>query len=69
VVEHSRTPILQPASPQGGSSGAIRFPQGEHPFRLGRWKSWDARHEEILDWLIRKSGSTRIKAEVEWQKA
>ncbi|MCU1298509.1 MAG: aldehyde dehydrogenase [Acidobacteriaceae bacterium] len=27
----------------------------------------DARHEEILDWLIRESGSTRIKAEVEWQ--
>src|SRR5438477_2406797 len=27
----------------------------------------ELRHEEILDWLIRESGSTRIKAQVEWQ--
>jgi aldehyde dehydrogenase (NAD+) len=27
----------------------------------------EERHEEIVDWLIRESGSTRIKAEVEWQ--
>jgi aldehyde dehydrogenase (NAD+) len=27
----------------------------------------DARHEEIIDWLIRESGSTRVKAETEWQ--
>ncbi|MBX9404392.1 aldehyde dehydrogenase family protein [Pseudomonas baetica] len=26
----------------------------------------DARHEEIVDWLIRESGSTRTKAEIEW---
>lgn len=26
-----------------------------------------ARHEEIVDWLIHESGSTRIKAEIEWQ--
>ena len=26
-----------------------------------------ARHKEIVDWLIRESGSTRTKAEVEWQ--
>ena len=26
----------------------------------------EARHEEIVDWLIRESGSTRIKAEWEW---
>jgi aldehyde dehydrogenase (NAD+) len=26
----------------------------------------DARHEEIVSWLIRESGSTRIKAEMEW---
>jgi aldehyde dehydrogenase (NAD+) len=25
------------------------------------------RHEEIVSWLIRESGSTRIKAEFEWQ--
>jgi len=27
----------------------------------------EARHQEIVDWLIRESGSTRIKAELEWQ--
>ena len=26
----------------------------------------EARHEEIVGWLIRESGSTRIKAELEW---
>ncbi len=25
------------------------------------------RHQEIVDWLIRESGSTRLKAELEWQ--
>ena len=27
---------------------------------------FDERHDEIVDWLIRESGSTRIKAEIEW---
>jgi len=27
----------------------------------------EARHEEIVDWLIRESGSTQVKAELEWQ--
>ncbi len=27
---------------------------------------FDARRDEIVDWLIRESGSTRVKAEVEW---
>ncbi len=26
-----------------------------------------ARHDEIIDWLIRESGSTRVKAEEEWK--
>lgn len=30
---------------------------------------FDERHEEIVDWLIRESGSTRIKAEIEWGSA
>lgn len=30
-------------------------------------KHYEARHEEIVDWLIRESGSTRSKAELEWQ--
>ena len=27
----------------------------------------EERREEIIDWLIRESGSTRIKANIEWQ--
>ncbi|MDR9439622.1 MAG: aldehyde dehydrogenase family protein [Halomonas sp.] len=30
---------------------------------------FDARKEEIIDWLIRESGSTRLKANVEWGAA
>lgn len=30
---------------------------------------FDTRHDEIIDWLIRESGSTRIKAEIEWGSA
>jgi aldehyde dehydrogenase (NAD+) len=27
----------------------------------------ESRHDEIIDWLISESGSTHVKAEVEWQ--
>lgn len=30
---------------------------------------FDARKDEIIDWLIRESGSTRLKAEIEWGSA
>ncbi|HCE6611293.1 aldehyde dehydrogenase family protein [Pseudomonas aeruginosa] len=30
---------------------------------------FDRRHEEIVDWIIRESGSTRLKAEIEWGAA
>ncbi|WP_017937745.1 4-hydroxybenzaldehyde dehydrogenase [Zestomonas thermotolerans] len=30
---------------------------------------FDERREEIIDWLIRESGSTRIKAQIEWGAA
>lgn len=30
---------------------------------------FDARRDEILDWLVRESGSTRIKAAIEWGSA
>lgn len=30
---------------------------------------FDERKEEIIDWLIRESGSTRLKANVEWGSA
>ena len=34
---------------------------------LGAASIMEARHGEIVDWLIRESGSTRVKAELEWQ--
>ena len=30
---------------------------------------FDQRQEEIIDWLIKESGSTRIKAQIEWGAA
>src|SRR5690606_3349168 len=30
---------------------------------------FDERHEEIVDWLVRESGSTLIKAQIEWGAA
>src|SRR5690606_11115866 len=30
---------------------------------------FDARKDEIIDWLVRDSGSTRLKAEIEWGSA
>jgi aldehyde dehydrogenase (NAD+) len=27
----------------------------------------EARHSDIVDWLVRESGSTHVKAELEWQ--
>lgn len=30
---------------------------------------FDARKEEIIDWLVRESGSTRVKANIEWGSA
>lgn len=30
---------------------------------------FDARKDEIIDWLVRESGSTRLKAEIEWGSA
>jgi aldehyde dehydrogenase (NAD+) len=32
-------------------------------------QAMEIRHEEIVTWLIQESGSTRIKAELEWQSA
>ena len=32
-------------------------------------KVFDERREEIIDWIIRESGSTRIKAQIEWGAA
>lgn len=29
---------------------------------------FDRRREEIVDWIIRESGSTRLKAEIEWAR-
>ncbi|MBB3191907.1 aldehyde dehydrogenase family protein [Halomonas cerina] len=45
-------------------------PPGERAALLQRVvEIFDARKEEIIDWLIREAGSTRLKANVEWGAA
>jgi aldehyde dehydrogenase (NAD+) len=44
-----------------------RTPAGERGKLIQRVASIiEARKEEIIDWLVRETGSTRIKAEIEW---
>ena len=42
-------------------------PRNGPPSSGGTASIMEARREEIVDWLVRESGSTRIKAEIEWQ--
>jgi aldehyde dehydrogenase (NAD+) len=46
---------------------AARLPEDRASVMFRTVATLDSRHEEIVDWLIRESGSTRIKAEAEWQ--
>src|SRR5258708_11609762 len=48
-------------------SWAARLPAERAAVMLGSASIMEARHGEIVDWLIRESGSTRVKAELEWQ--
>src|SRR6266436_8375100 len=48
-------------------SWAARLPAERAAVMLRSAAIMKARHDEIVDWLIRESGSTRIKAELEWQ--
>src|SRR5580693_3399075 len=48
-------------------SWAARPPAERTVVMLRSASIMEARHGEIVDWLIRESGSTRVKAELEWQ--
>src|SRR5438067_1736548 len=47
-------------------SWAAMIPAGRTEIMLGAASIMLARKEEIIDWLIRESGSTRIKCQFEW---
>src|SRR6266849_390734 len=48
-------------------SWAARLPAERAAVMLRSASIMEARRGEIVDWLIRESGSTRFKAELEWQ--
>ena len=48
-------------------SWAARPPAERAAVMLRSASVMEARHDEIVDWLIHESGSTRVKAELEWQ--
>jgi len=46
---------------------AESLPETREKVMLRSAEIMQTRHDEIIDWLVREAGSTRIKAEVEWQ--
>lgn len=48
---------------------AAKAPAERCQVMLNAVKVFDERREEIIDWIIRESGSTRIKAQIEWGAA
>ena len=48
---------------------AAQGPSARAAVLLKAVEIFDQRKEEIIDWLIKESGSTRIKAQVEWGAA
>lgn len=46
---------------------AQMLPEERERVMLRSAEIMQARHGEIIDWLVREAGSTRIKAEVEWK--
>src|SRR5258708_9201596 len=61
---------LDEAYPAGATaqvSWAARLPAERAAVMLGPASIMEARHGEIVRWVSRESGSTRVKAELEWQ--
>jgi aldehyde dehydrogenase (NAD+) len=46
---------------------AARLPAERAAVMIRALAILEARHAEIVDWLVREAGSTRMKAELEWQ--
>lgn len=55
----------QAAQPGWAATG----PSARAEVLLGAARIFDERHDELVDWIISESGSTRIKAEIEWASA
>ncbi|MEE1869106.1 MULTISPECIES: aldehyde dehydrogenase family protein [Pseudomonas] len=51
------------------SDWAGQSPASRSKVMLEAVRIFDERREEIIDWIIRESGSTRIKAQIEWGAA
>ncbi|WP_367257181.1 aldehyde dehydrogenase family protein [Pseudomonas sp. stari2] len=54
---------------QAQASWAAMAPGQRSAIMLKAVQIFDDRREEIIDWIIRESGSTRIKAQIEWGAA
>jgi aldehyde dehydrogenase (NAD+) len=48
-------------------SWAAKLPAERAAVMLRSATIMEQRHDEIIDWLVKEAGSTRIKAEIEWQ--
>jgi len=48
-------------------SWAAKVPAERAAVMLRSATIMEQRHDEIIDWLVKESGSTRVKAEIEWQ--
>lgn len=57
------------AAQQAQAEWAATGPSARSAIMLRAVEIFDVRKEEIIDWLIRESGSTRIKATIEWGAA
>ena len=55
------------AAAKAQKSWAAKLPAERAAITLRAAAVMEARHAEIVDWLIREAGSTRFKAEFEWQ--
>ncbi|KFF44212.1 aldehyde dehydrogenase [Pseudomonas sp. BRG-100] len=54
---------------QAQAAWAAAGPAARSTVLLKAAEIFEQRRDEIIDWLIRESGSTRIKAEIEWASA
>ena len=54
---------------QAQAEWAAKGPAERGQVMLDAVKIFDERREEIINWIIRESGSTRIKAQIEWGAA
>lgn len=71
VVQADRQDLNQAyvAAEQAQAAWANLGPAQRAAIMLRAVQIFDERREEIIDWIIRESGSTRIKAQIEWGAA